>query len=426
MQNELLIFFTILITFGCNTSTNNKITKPRIIISSDIGGTDPDDNQSMIHFLMYCNEFQTEGLVSSPSYGDGSKKEILKMIDLFAKDLPELKKHADGFPTPEKLRAICKQGRKGAAPFVGYQTATEGSDWIIECALKESEQPLWILIWGGLDDLAQALHDSPDIQHKIKVYWIGGPNKKWSANSYAYIAENFPNLWFIEANAAYRGFFSNTRSSDSLRNENYYANFIDEAGCMGKAFKNYYGGRIKMGDTPSLLYLLSGNPLNPETDSWGGSFEKLTHCPRYIFHQNTTRNDTVPVYSMVEFHFKGPAVKIPEDSVCFTLTIAGQKWGGYHRGNVDYVVRYAPKKAELLSYETTSELPELNKQKGQLVVSNIWPGKISEHSYKLGDNWYSDPISPELFDNSWQGAKTVLKWRSTALLDWAKRWDWLK
>src|SRR3569832_58593 len=54
--------------------------KPRILISTDIGGTDPDDNQSMIHFLMYSNLFNTEGLISSPSYGKGSKEEILRMI----------------------------------------------------------------------------------------------------------------------------------------------------------------------------------------------------------------------------------------------------------------------------------------------------------------------------------------------------------
>lgn len=32
--------------------------KPRILISTDIGGTDPDDNQSMAHFLMYSNLFK--------------------------------------------------------------------------------------------------------------------------------------------------------------------------------------------------------------------------------------------------------------------------------------------------------------------------------------------------------------------------------
>ena len=60
---------------------------------------------------------------------------------------------------------------------------------------------------GRLDDIAQALHDAPEIQNKIKVYWIGGPNKKWSANSYAYIVSNFPDLWFIEVNSSYYGFF---------------------------------------------------------------------------------------------------------------------------------------------------------------------------------------------------------------------------
>jgi hypothetical protein len=50
--------------------------KPRILISTDIGGTDPDDNQSMTHFLMYSYMFEIEGLISSPSYGHGTKAGI--------------------------------------------------------------------------------------------------------------------------------------------------------------------------------------------------------------------------------------------------------------------------------------------------------------------------------------------------------------
>ena len=173
------------------------LQRPRILISTDIGGTDPDDNQSMAHFLMYCNEFDTEGLISSPSYGSGSQEEILRMIDLYEQDLPKLKKHATRWPEPDYLRSITKQGRKGSAPYCGYSTATEGSEWIVECARRADERPLWVLVWGGLDDLAQALHDAPDIADKIRVYWIGGPNKKWSINSYAYIVEHFPHVWFI-------------------------------------------------------------------------------------------------------------------------------------------------------------------------------------------------------------------------------------
>lgn len=50
-------------------------TKPRVIISTDIGGDDPDDFQSMVHLLMYANELNIEGLVSSPP-GKGRKEHI--------------------------------------------------------------------------------------------------------------------------------------------------------------------------------------------------------------------------------------------------------------------------------------------------------------------------------------------------------------
>lgn len=120
--------------------------KPRVLISTDIGGTDPDDNQSMAHLLMYGDRFHLEGLVSSPSYGKGSKAEIFRMIDLYEKDLPKILKHSPGHPSPTYLRSITKQGRRGNAPYKGYLTATEGSNWIIKSAKKKSVQPLWVLV----------------------------------------------------------------------------------------------------------------------------------------------------------------------------------------------------------------------------------------------------------------------------------------
>ena len=404
--------------------------KPRILISTDIGGTDPDDNQSITHFLIYSHLFNTEGLVSSPSYGTGNKKELLRMIDLYEKDLPKLQAHQSGYPTPDELRAVCKQGRLGLAPHAGYTTATEGSDWIIKCAKKKSSQPLWVLVWGGLDDLAQALHDAPEIQKNIKIYWIGGPNKKWSANSYAYIVANFPKLWAIEANGSYNGFFSNNGVPDSLHSKAYYDNYIRGAGYLGKDYKNYYGGVPKMGDTPSLLYMMDGDPANPFRESWGGSFEKFNHSPRIIFNRNTTLADTVTVYSILEFHFKGPLINIPADSVCFTMSVKAQigeqKWAGFYLGNGDYAIRYCPKQTETLTYKITSAIPGFSAQSGQFVVNNSWPGIPRSTDYKLGANWYTDRTDPNLFDGIQQGGKTVLKWRSAVLLDWARRWNWLQ
>ena len=404
--------------------------KPRILISTDIGGTDPDDNQSMIHFLMYSNLFNTEGLISSPSYGHGTTQNLIEMIALYEKDLPKLQKHTNDFPSPDALRAICKQGKQGAAPFAGYTKATEGSDWIVTCARKKSSQPLWVLVWGGLDDLAQALHDAPDIQKKIKIYWIGGPNKKWSANSYAYIVANFPNLWFIEDNSSYYGFFSNKGMPDSVNTTNYYDQHMAGAGNMGNDFKKYYGGNVKMGDTPSLLYMMDGDPNNPTKESWGGSFSTFDHSPRRIFNRNTTLADTVTVCSLLEFHIKGPTINLPADSTCFSLNVkAGigeQKWAGYYKGDGEYVVRYAPKQAETISYTITSNIPGFPSLAGQFVVNNEWPGKTLKTDYKLGPNWYTDRNDPQLYDGNIQGGITIKKWRKDILLDWAKRWEWLK
>ena len=424
-MNRFLLICCILVTTSQIIAQQPLQVKPRVLISTDIGGTDPDDNQSMIHFLMYSDLFNVEGIVSSPSYGEGNKEQILHAIDLYEKDLPKLKKYKTDFPSPDYLRSVTKQGRHGSAPYYGYIKATEGSDWIIKCAGKECEQPLWVLVWGGLDDVAQALHDAPEIESKIRIYWIGGPNKKWSTNSYAYIAENFPDLWFIEANASYRGFFSNTGIPDSLHTNNYYENYIGGAGFLGKSFKNYYNGRIKMGDTPSLLYVMNGDPNDPSGDSWGGSFEKIDHSSRVIVNKSTTIMDTVPVYSILEFHLKGPEIDIPPDSACLILSVAGQKWEGFYLGDGNYAVRYSPKKAETLKYSITSDIKGFPNPNGVFVVDNLWPGKSCSSDYELGSNWYSEPSTPALYDGIWQGAKTVLKWRNEALQDWAERWKWL-
>ena len=114
---KYLPFFTLLLSLPLSAQ-QPVAEKPRILISTDIGGTDPDDNQSMMHYLLYCNEFDCEGLVSSPSFGDGNKSEILRMIDLYEQDLPKLKEHNKEaktpnafYPSPEYLRSITKQGR---------------------------------------------------------------------------------------------------------------------------------------------------------------------------------------------------------------------------------------------------------------------------------------------------------------------------
>jgi len=168
----------------------------RVIVSTDIGGGDEDDIQSMIHYLLYADLFDTEGLVSSPPQ-QGRKADILKVIDAYEKDYPRLRTRSDRYPTPEFLRSISKQGATAPAPAAGYDRPTEGSRWIIRCAHRKDPRPLYVLVWGAITDVAQALHEDPSIRDKLRVYFIASWNLRHDRNAFAYIEQHHKELWMI-------------------------------------------------------------------------------------------------------------------------------------------------------------------------------------------------------------------------------------
>ncbi|GET31344.1 hypothetical protein PbJCM13498_02070 [Prolixibacter bellariivorans] len=411
---------------SCSSKKNNNSSghavKPRVIVSSDIGGTDPDDFQSMIHFLMYADKFQVDGIIASP-YGKGRKTDILHIIDLYAKDYPKLKKHGD-FPSPNQLRLVAKQGATDGNPAKGWGEPSEGSKWIIKQAKSDNPQPLWILCWGGLDDVAQALHDAPSIASKIRVYWIGGPNKKWSVSPYQYIARNFPNLWMIENNSTYRGWIIDNSANPDLKPKAFYEKYIKGKGALGSDFGNYYGGSIKMGDSPSVAYLLNGNPDNPAGQSWGGSFTKLPYSAFRNFNQNTTTTDTVPTYSVVTWTFDSKENIAANENPEIWMEIDGQRINGFYAGNGVFKVRFVPKRIGNWKYTVNCSVKSLQGQTGEFVSANPWPGAENPDNAKL-NNWWSDRTDKDLYVEQYQGTETIAKWRKDFLMDWAKRFEWI-
>lgn len=427
--SKYVLFFLGIISLSlwdCSLKKNKNLSehteKPRVIVSSDIGGTDPDDFQSMINFLMYADQFQVEGIIASP-YGKGRKKDILHIIDLYAHDYPKLKKYGD-FPTPEQLRSVSKQGSTDGCPAKGWGEPSEGSNWIIKKAKAESDRPLWLLVWGGLDDLAQALHDAPEITSKIRVYWIGGPNKKWSVNSYQYIARNFPDLWMIENNSTYRGWIIDDDPNPEFKSNTFYENKIKGKGALGKDFGNYYGGSIKMGDSPSVAYLLNGDPNNPDGESWGGSFMKLPYSAFREFLRNTTNTDTVPTYSVITMTFDSDGNIPVSENPKIWIEIDGQRIDGFYNGDGVFAIRFVPKRIGNWKYVVNCTVKSIQGQTGEFVSVNPWPGAENIENVKL-NNWWSDRTEKDLYLKQYQGAKTVSKWREDFLSDWAKRFEWI-
>ena len=62
---------------------------------------------------------------------------------------------------------------------------SDGADFIIEEARKESAEPLYVLCMGALTNVAIALNKAPDIADKFTCIWIGGgvyPAGSWEFN----------------------------------------------------------------------------------------------------------------------------------------------------------------------------------------------------------------------------------------------------
>ena len=388
----------------------------RVIVTTDIGGSDPDDFQSMVHYLLYSDLFDTEGLISSP-WGAGRKEDILTVIDAYEMDYPNLKTWSDKYPEPNALRRITKQGAVEIASWKGWSHPTEASDWIIQCARKPDPRPLYLLMWGLLEDLAQALHDAPDILPKLRVNYIGGPNKKWGQNAYAYIREHFPNLRMIEDNSTYRGWFNGGNMASPWGNESFVSTFAAGHGALGEYFAMHLGGVIKMGDTPTVAWLLRGNPENPESMSWGGSFQRAWNMPEAHFLHPVSTDTPTEVFAEAEILFRGPEIPETEEPV-FTMEIRSQSFDGYYLGNGRYGFRFVPKETGDFQYFTHSKLAALDGLAGTMRVLAENP-----ETRKQGNltHWWSDRLDEAVLEGPHRGAKTINRWREDYLRSFAER-----
>ncbi len=396
----------------------------RIIVTTDIGGSDYDDFQSMVHYLLYSNLFDTEGLISS-AWGNGRKEDILEVIDCYEKDYPKLLKYSKDYPTPDYLRSITKQGEINFAPFKGYRNPTEASELIIRCAKKDDERPLYILGWGLLEDIAQALHDAPEIESKIRVNYVAGPNKKWGLNAYQYIRNNFPNLWIIEDNSTYRGWFNGGYMDNDYSNQTFVEKYIKGHGALGDYFYRK-GPIIKMGDTPTVAYFLKGTPEDPTEESWGGTFVPVFNRPEAYFNRDTTTLDEVEIFTVIEYTFEGPILNIIDyDTPVFMMKVRGQMFEGFYAGDGRYKIRFMPKSMGIFEYEIISDIKALEIHRG--AFTSTWENKDNrlEQGQHL-TNWYSDSLDLKYRDGFIYGAKSISNYRKEYLDSFKKLFEIIK
>lgn len=268
---KYILLFTFFLYVEYCTAQVYKSDKQRLIVTTDLGGTDPDDTQSMIHLLVCANAIDIEGLVSSQVWMDDPDKtaKILEVINWYQEVLPRLKKHATGYPDANYLRSITKQGQpKSNMSGVGAGKDSPGSELIISAVDKKGDnRPVWISGWGGMNTLAQALWKVKDTRSKkainafvkkIRIYDVLGQD-----DAGAWIAKNFPDIVYIRNKEIYGWVPPDDWTKNNVQNR--------------MPLGSHYPNRVwaTEGDTPAFLYVYANGLNVPEHlnyGGWGGRF----------------------------------------------------------------------------------------------------------------------------------------------------------
>jgi hypothetical protein len=277
------------------------VDKSRVLILTDIAN-EPDDQMSMVRFLVYANEYDIEGLVAGTSTWMRNKVRpdvILKVIDAYAQVQPMLATHAPGFPTADSLRPLVTTGQPSfGMAAVGAGKMSPGAELLIRAADKPDPRPLWVLAWGGANTLAQALlhvretrspADLETFVSRLRVYTISDQD-----DAGPWIRREFPTLHYIAMPSTPDGeqyylatwtgisgdrFYRNADGADFTTFTDAWVNAnIRSKGPLGQLY--IMPCCIHEGDTPSFLGLINNglaSAVSPTYGGWGGRYVWRTY-----------------------------------------------------------------------------------------------------------------------------------------------------
>jgi len=292
---------------------NTEYIKPRVFVLTDIEN-EPDDAMSMVRFLIYSNHWDVEGLVATTSIHLKNKTaswRIREIVEAYSQVRDNLEQHEPGFPKGEYLLSIIKDG----IPLYGMEGVgegkdSEGSELLIKAVDCDDPRPLWVLVWGGPNVLAQALwkvratrsEEELDIfVSRLRVYAISDQD-----DSGPWMRKTFPGLSYIVSPGFHAGGAYHFATWSGISGDHFHGRFtgadfsivdnpwLDEhirsKGPLGAAYPQVKF--LMEGDTPTFLYLVNnglGNPEHPNWGSWGGRYELYIPPTQKCFLEPETR-----------------------------------------------------------------------------------------------------------------------------------------
>ena len=301
MNKQLITGLLFLFITGGVIAQNN-VVKPRVIVLTD---AEIDDQCSMVRFLLYADDFDVEGIITTSSqyHAHGHKWAgddwMDSYLDAYTKVYPNLKRNDPDYPTTDYLRAhtflgnVEKEGE--------MDSITPGSQHIVKVLLDESDnRPVWFQAWGGTNTLARALktiqEEHPDkmayVAKKLRFFFIWEQDntyqtyilRNWGKyNILTIICDQFWAVAYqwdkILPTDKQKYFTGDWMKSHILEGHGPLCSLYQahEEGDKG-GFKD--GDFRSEGDSPSFFYamntgLTNGNMDHPDWGSWGGRYTKV-------------------------------------------------------------------------------------------------------------------------------------------------------
>lgn len=286
MKTVLLILLMIA------TSSLAVDSRIRLLIETDAGG-DPDDEQSLVRFLLYANEWDVEGIIANrpeARKGENLNRErtglgiVRQLLDAYGQCYTNLVSNDSRYPTREYL---------WERTVPGYNAQDAAVDLIIKVVDRTDERPLWYSDWGtdhgaATNNMLRALdrvlrERGPDGYAKFK--------RKLRLTSYDMYGEHTTNIaphfevWVntfqppMEGKRWYHRFSAITSKAGGF---DLVRDVIQNHGPLGALYPTNTTHWQKEGDSTTFLYLVPtgmNDPDQPTWGSWAGRYWLNTNYP---------------------------------------------------------------------------------------------------------------------------------------------------
>jgi hypothetical protein len=264
----------------------------RLIIETDAGG-DPDDEQSLVRFLLYANEWDIEGIIANrpvarPGENHNTERRglgiVRQLLNAYGECWTNLVRHDARFPTKDDL---------WKHTVAGYDDSDEAVRLLIAALDKSDPRPLWYSDWGSdrgaaTNNLKRALdrvarERGPEGYARFKSKLRLSSSDKFGEHT-AHLTPPFA-LWVntfepaLEGRAWYHRFSALTARAGGF---DLARDVLAGHGPLGALYPTNTSRWAKEGDSTTFLYLVPtgmNDPGDPTWGSWAGRYGLNTNYP---------------------------------------------------------------------------------------------------------------------------------------------------